>query len=68
LKLKLVFILLGDEDDRDKPVPDVMRLPKEGKLLSYEMLIICYAAVTLSNVFEVKRLHSLKCVVSGGHV
>lgn len=36
-----IYILPGDEDDPDKPVPDVMRLPKEGKLLNVTILIGC---------------------------
>jgi hypothetical protein len=44
--------LTGDEDDPDKPVPDVMRLPKEGKLFRFLTLIVCYAV--RSYCFEVK--------------
>jgi hypothetical protein len=39
LETETFHFLLGDEDDPDKPVPDVMRLPKEGKLLSHNVLI-----------------------------
>jgi hypothetical protein len=38
-----IYFLSGDEDDPDKPVPDVMRLPKEGKLLNVTILIVCFA-------------------------
>jgi hypothetical protein len=40
-----IYFLSGDEDDPDKPVPDVMRLPKEGKLLNVNGLFCTFAVV-----------------------